>query len=136
MSGSHYYSFLSSLLLILFISYAILHTNFSDTSHKADNLLFMNPLSWVRINAKDSTNDFHEYSKQHYQKWNAFRQIAKLLGNVRNQSQIWAIKALRSTVHLLFHLLSSSKQLSAYDTLQWELHICETPCHRSFHSIT
>lgn len=36
------------------------------------------------------------------------------------------IKALSSAVHLLFHLLSSSKQLNVYDTQQWELHIHKT----------
>lgn len=46
------------------------------------------------------------------------------------------MKALRSAVYLLFHLLSSSKQLNAYDTLQWELHIHKSSCHRRFHAIT
>lgn len=46
------------------------------------------------------------------------------------------MKALRCAVHFLFHLLSSSEQLSAYDTLQWELHIHKTSCHWRFQAIT
>lgn len=158
------------------------HTNFSDTSHRWDSILFMNPPSWVHIDCQNyfkllydlntpnpksrmyfikllnyekisGTN--HRFKERHkcggsgaktyykcccYWVWQLLTRIISSCCSQSEKKKVFSptigMKALRSAVHLLFHLLSSSKQLNACDTLQWELHIPETSCHRRFHAIT
>jgi len=77
------------------------------------------------------------WSLRSYQVWQGSNknQIFLLFSDREKESGFFpmiGIKALKSVPHLLFHLLSSSKQLNACDTLQWEPHICENLLPRTF----